>query len=86
MSETPKFQVGDKVNWTAVKSNGSRMSFSERRGVVTQVGNHSAEVKMRNGRKTRVRFDGLHKDGESHGVTNIFKAICEGAAKTEDAA
>ncbi len=30
---------------------------------------------MGNGRSTFVLFEKLHKDGESHGVTNVFNAL-----------
>lgn len=80
------FSVGDKVSWTHIRKNGSRINFSTREGKVVQVHEYGCQVKMRNGRLESIRNDRLTKEGETTELTKMFMAWGEESSKpTENA-
>lgn len=78
------FSVGDRVSWTHVRQNGSRINFSTREGKVVRVDVNGCQVKMRNGRLESVRNDRLTKDGETTELTKMFMAWGESSKPTEN--
>jgi hypothetical protein len=67
-----RFDVGDVVTWTHVKSSGSSFNFSTRSGKIDEIGAFAAFVKMRNGRKEWVHLSRLRKQGQRSELTEMF--------------
>lgn len=75
------FSVGDRVTWTHVRQNGSRINFSTREGKVVRADKYACVVKMRNGRQECVRNDRLTKEGETTELTKMFMAMGDESSK-----
>ena len=62
-------------------SNGKRMGFSTREGVIISTLNKCAFVKQRNNKREWVRFTNLTKSGEKTEVSKLFDAMAADTAK-----
>jgi len=84
-TETPKFQIGDRVQFMHSTSSGSSMSFSTREGKIIALSapeGTKAHIQMRNGRKTWANIADLRNLNEKSPVNDIFNAICAGTKKS----
>lgn len=75
MSNTTKFQEGDRVSWMHTTRNGDSFRFKTKEGVIITADKFSAVVKVRNGHVQRIAYSELTKDGEKNAVTRVFEAM-----------
>ncbi len=71
-------QVGDMVTWTKSVVKGRAIHLATREGQVTRVGEASATVQKKNGRREDVRLDSIRKVGERSHLTEFFFKLAEG--------
>jgi hypothetical protein len=71
------FQVGDQVHYGVSSSNGRSISFGTREGVIAQLGNAGAWVRLRNNHQKFVNYSRLRKHGEKTEAHEVFDAMTE---------
>jgi hypothetical protein len=79
MSNFP--QIGDRVQWMAIKHGKNTIQFSTRTGTVFEIGPTLAGVRFNNGRETTVEKRRLRSMNEKSPVNDVFGALTESTKK-----
>jgi len=70
-----KFAIGEEVSWTDSNARGKSVSMKLCQGIITQLDNEYAVVRISSGRRKQIALQRLRKQGEKSQISEFVEVL-----------